>query len=71
MEHEFLDYKIVMDDGPDTEVLARLAHLDVAGPVQGGRLKIPQAQHSAGHGARTIERHEREPPPAPLIQCDP
>jgi hypothetical protein len=24
MEHESLEYKIVMDDGPNTEVLARL-----------------------------------------------
>jgi hypothetical protein len=25
-----LEYKIAMDDGPDTEVLGRLAHLDIA-----------------------------------------
>jgi len=30
MEHQSLDYKIVMDDGPDTEVLGRLAGLDIA-----------------------------------------
>jgi hypothetical protein len=30
MERESLDYKIVMDDGPDTEVLGRLASLDIA-----------------------------------------
>jgi hypothetical protein len=30
MEHEVLDYKIVMDDGPDTEVLGRLGCLDIA-----------------------------------------
>jgi hypothetical protein len=32
-EHERLEFKIVMDDGPNTEVLARLAHLDLAGPA--------------------------------------
>ena len=30
MEYESLDYKIAMDDGPDTEVLGRLASLDIA-----------------------------------------
>jgi hypothetical protein len=30
MERESLDYAIVMDDGPDTEVLGRLASLDLA-----------------------------------------
>jgi hypothetical protein len=33
MEHEPLEYKIVMDDGQDSEVLARLAHHDLAGPA--------------------------------------
>jgi hypothetical protein len=31
MEHESLEFNIVMDDGPNTEVLARVAHLDLAG----------------------------------------
>jgi hypothetical protein len=34
MERESLDYKIVMDDGPDTEVLGRLAE---AGAAEGSQ----------------------------------
>jgi len=30
MELESLEFKVVMDDGPDTEVLARAASLDIA-----------------------------------------
>ncbi len=30
MEHEGLQYKVVMDDGPDTEVLGRLTHIELA-----------------------------------------
>jgi hypothetical protein len=30
MEHESLDYKIVMEDGLAAEVLGRLANLDIA-----------------------------------------
>jgi hypothetical protein len=33
MKHQSLEYKIVMDDGQDTEVLARLAYFDLAGPA--------------------------------------
>jgi hypothetical protein len=28
-EHEYLEFKVVMDDGRDTEAQARVAHLDV------------------------------------------
>jgi hypothetical protein len=31
MEHECLEFKIVMEDGPDLEVLARVSALDIAG----------------------------------------
>jgi hypothetical protein len=30
MEHANLEFKVVMDDGPDTEVLARASALDIA-----------------------------------------
>jgi hypothetical protein len=33
MEHESLQYNIVMDDGPDTGVLTWLGHLDLAGTL--------------------------------------
>jgi hypothetical protein len=56
MEHEF---KIVMDDGPNTEVLARLAHLDLAGPAYTAAvLKYPKRNIALRHGARIIERHK-------------
>jgi hypothetical protein len=72
MEHESLNFKIVVDDGPNTEVLARLAHLDLAGPAyRAAVLKYPKRNIALRHGARIIERHEGEPPPAPLIQRDP
>jgi hypothetical protein len=64
MEHESLEFKIIMDDGPDTEVLARLAHLDLAGPAyRAAVFKYPTRNIALRHGARIIERHEGEPPP--------
>jgi hypothetical protein len=72
MEHERLEFKICMDDGPNTEVLARLAHLDLAGPAyRAAVLKYPNRNVYLRHGARIIERHDGEPPRAPLIQRDP
>jgi hypothetical protein len=72
MEHESLEFKIVMDDGPNTEVLARLAHLDLAEPAyRAAVLKYPKRNIALRHGARIIERHEGEPPPPPLVQRDP
>jgi hypothetical protein len=72
MEHESLGYKSVMDDGTDTEVLARLAHLDLAKPAYTTAvLKYPKRNIAPRHGARIIERHEGEPPAPPLIQRDP
>jgi hypothetical protein len=57
MEHESLEFKIIMDDGPDTEVLARLAHLDLAGPAyRAAVLKHPKRNIALRHGARIIER---------------
>ena len=71
-EHESLLYKIVMDDGPNTEVLARLAHLDLAGPAfRAAVLKYPKRNVALRHGARIIDRHEGEPPAGPLVQRDP
>jgi len=70
MEHESLEFKIVMDDDPDTEVLARLAHLDLAGPAYTAAvLKYPKRNIALRHGARIIEQHLGEPPP--LIERDP
>ena len=67
MEHE-----IVMADGKDTEVLARLARLDLARPAYTAAvLKYPKRNIALRHGARIVEWHEGEPKPEPLIQRDP
>jgi hypothetical protein len=72
MEHANLEFRIVTGDGPDTEVLARLAHLDLAGPAyRAAVLKYPNRNVQLRHGARIIERHDGEPPRAPLILRDP
>jgi hypothetical protein len=71
-EQESLEFKIVMDDGPNTEVLARLAHLDLAGSAyRAAVLKYPNRNVYLRHGARIIERHDGEPPPPPLVHRDP
>jgi hypothetical protein len=72
VEHENLQFKIVMDDGSNTEVLAQLAHLDLAGPAyMAAMLKYPNRNIALRQGARIIERHEGEPAPEPLIKRDP
>jgi hypothetical protein len=72
MEHERLEFKIVMADGPDTEVLARLAHLDIGGSAYMASIaKYPKRNIQLRHGARIIERHDGEPPPPPIEPRDP
>jgi hypothetical protein len=52
--HPSLAYKIVMDDGPDTKMLARLAHLYLAGPgYMASRLQIPKRSITLRQGAWT------------------
>jgi hypothetical protein len=64
MEREALDYKIVMDDGPDTEVLGRLASLDIASAAYLQALvKYPQRNVQLRQGEHTIKRHDGEPKP--------
>ena len=66
MEHELLAYKIVMDDGPDTEVLGRLASLDIASAAYlEASAKYPLRNVQLRHGARVVKRHDGEPKPAP------
>jgi hypothetical protein len=61
-----------MDDGKDTEVLARIAHLDLAGPAYSAAvLRYPKRNVQLRHGARIIERHDGEPPRPPLVERDP
>jgi hypothetical protein len=72
VEIERLEFKVVMDDGLNTEVLARVAHLDLAGPAyRAAVLKYPNRNIALRHGARIIEQHLGEPPPPPLVQRDP
>jgi hypothetical protein len=67
MEHESLDYKIVMDDGPDTEVLGRLASLDIADAAYlRAIVKYPLRNVQLRQGEQVIKRHDGEPKPEPL-----
>jgi hypothetical protein len=66
MEHESLEYKIVMTDGPDTEVLGRLAHLELTGAVYMAAIaRYPNRNIALRQGARIIKRHDSEPKPQP------
>jgi hypothetical protein len=54
MEHESLDYKIVTDDGLDTEVLGRLADLDIASAAYlSAIVKYPLRKYSSGRANRS------------------
>jgi len=66
MELESLEYKVVMDAGADTEVLARAKSLDLASAayiaaVARYRLRNVQLRH----GGRVVRRHEGGPAPEP------
>jgi hypothetical protein len=66
MELESIEFKIVMDDGPDTEVLARAASLDIASAAyRAAVLKHPKRDLALRHGARIIKRHDGAPNPEP------
>jgi hypothetical protein len=57
MEHESLEYKIVMDDGP---------------AYRAAVLRYPKRNVQLRHGARIIQRHDGEPtPPPPIAPRDP
>jgi hypothetical protein len=72
MEHERLEFKIVMTDGADSEVLARAASLDLAlAAYRAAVLKYPKRNIALRHGARIIEQHLGEPPPPPPVERDP
>ncbi len=64
MEHEKLEYKLVMDDGPDTQVLARLVDLELGAAAYMAAI----AKHAARNvylrqGARIIKQNLGEPKP--------
>jgi hypothetical protein len=66
VEHEHLEFKIVMDDGPHTEVLGRLADLELAAATRRAAVvRYPRRNIQLRHGARIIRRHDGEPKPEP------
>jgi hypothetical protein len=66
MEHESLEFKVVIDAGKDTEVLARVAHLGVASAAYMATVaKFPNRNIQLRHGASIIKRHDGEPKPEP------
>ena len=66
MELESLEYKIVMENGPDTEVLGRLAHLDmVTAAYMAAIARYPKRNITLRHNARIIRRNHGQPKPEP------
>jgi hypothetical protein len=64
MEHE--THKIVMDHGPDTEVLGRLASLEIADAAYlRVVVKYPMRNERLCQGEQIIKRHDGEPRPEP------
>jgi hypothetical protein len=60
MEHESLEYKRVMDEGTGSKVLARLAHLDIAGPAyRAAVLEYPQRAMVRASSSGTTARRRR------------
>jgi hypothetical protein len=72
METEQLEYKLLIDDGPDTEVLGRVAHLELgAAAFMAAVAKFPNRNIYLQRGARVIKKHEGEPTPQPVAPVDP
>lgn len=69
-ENEKLEFKVVMDDPPDTEVLARVSHLEFGFAVFTAAIaKHPNRNIDLRHGARVIRRHQPNPP-SPIEPID-
>jgi hypothetical protein len=65
VETESLEFKVVMDDGPDTEVLGRVSHLELGFALfTAAVVKYPKRTIYLRHGARIIRKHEGERPAA-------
>jgi hypothetical protein len=66
MELECLEYKIVMEDGHDTEVLGRLANLHMATAAYMAAIAwYPKGNIALRQGASIIRRNDGEPKPEP------
>jgi len=66
MELESLEYKVVMDDDPNTEVVARVASLDIASAAYMAAIATYSSRNvQLHHGMRIVKRHDGEPRPEP------
>jgi hypothetical protein len=66
MELESLEYRIVMEDGRDTEVLGGLAHLGMATAAYVAAIaRHPKRNIALRHGTGIIKRYDGEPRPDP------
>jgi hypothetical protein len=66
MELESLEYKIVMEDGRDTEVLGRLTNLHMATAAYMAAIaRHPKRNITLRQGTRIIKRNDGEPRPEP------
>jgi hypothetical protein len=71
MEREKLEYDVVRDDGPDTELLGRVRDLDFGAAVYMAAVaKFPNRNIQLRQGERIIKRHGA-PKPAPSAPADP
>jgi hypothetical protein len=72
MERGDLDYKVVMDDGPDSELLGRVRDLEFGFMVFTAAVaKHPDRNIQLRQGTRIIKRHDGEPEPVPSVPVDP
>jgi hypothetical protein len=53
MDHESIEFKIVIHNGQDTEVLARLAAPDLAGPAYMADHQVSEPAGCAAHAGDT------------------
>jgi hypothetical protein len=60
MEHESFEFKIVMDDAADTEVLARASGLDIASAAYMAAVAKYPLWNVQLRGAQIIKRHDDE-----------
>jgi hypothetical protein len=72
MRTEQLEYTIALDDGPDTDVLGRLAHLDLATAAYTAAVaRHPNRNVRLLQGEQIIRRHDGEPKAVPETPTDP
>ena len=68
MEVEKLEYKVVMNDGPDTELLGRVRDLEFGAALFVAAVtKYPNRNVYLRHGERVIKQSLGEPKPAPPV----